>query len=160
MGKIMVNGENYSGTEVVANPTLEGGEATLNSLEIDAVKYALGGGGGGSLEIKKIFDNVSGTSYTTYQLTESVYNFDFIIIIGQVLLGSNLVNSYGIFTSEFLKQKIKNGINYYMQVACQEQVTNYQMNNPQNEGGDGDKIDYASDSGVRTTIMQIYGIKI
>lgn len=47
MGKIMVNGENYSGSEIVANPTLEGGEPTLNSLEIDGDKYALGGGGGG-----------------------------------------------------------------------------------------------------------------
>lgn len=157
----MINNEMF-GCDVVANPTLLPGESEtpLTGMQINGAKYSVEGGGGGSLEIKKIFDNVSGTSYTTYQLTESVYNFDFIIIIGQVLLGSNLVNSYGIFTSEFLKQKLKDGINYYMQVACQEQVTNYQMNNPQNEGGNGDKIDYASDSGVRTTIMQIYGIKL
>lgn len=47
MGKIMVNGENYTGSEVVANPTLAGTEPNLTGLEVDGTKYAVSGGGGG-----------------------------------------------------------------------------------------------------------------
>lgn len=61
MGKIMVNGENYSGSEVVANPTLEGGEATLNSIQIDSIKYVVDGGG--SSENKIPYLKSSGAQY-------------------------------------------------------------------------------------------------
>lgn len=36
-------------SEVVANPTLSGNEATLNGLEVDGTKYKVGGGSGGKL---------------------------------------------------------------------------------------------------------------
>lgn len=49
MGKIMVNGENYSGSEITANPTMSGGETVLNGIEIDGTKYAVGGGAGGGV---------------------------------------------------------------------------------------------------------------
>lgn len=61
MGKIMVNGENYSGSEVVANPTLAGTEPNLTGLEVDGTKYAVSGGGGGSQKIPYL--KSSGTQY-------------------------------------------------------------------------------------------------
>lgn len=62
MGRIMVNGENYSGSEVVANPTLAGTEPSLTGLEVDGTKYAVsGGGGGGSQKIPYL--KSSGTQY-------------------------------------------------------------------------------------------------
>lgn len=87
MGRIMVNGENYSGSEVVANPTLEGGEPTLNSLEIDGDKFALGGGGGSSGSIVKIYDSGSDTQGAplnqtiTYINNVDISNYDLIYAV-------------------------------------------------------------------------------
>lgn len=67
MGKIMVNGESYSGSEVVANPTLAGTEANLIGIEVDGTKYAVSGGGGGSVaEIIPITigDNTNSRTFT------------------------------------------------------------------------------------------------
>lgn len=60
MGRIMVNGENYSGSEVVANPTLSGTETNLTGLEVDGTKYAVTGGGGSQ---KIPYLKSSGTQY-------------------------------------------------------------------------------------------------
>lgn len=54
MGRIMVNGENFSGTEVTANPTMSGGETVLNGIEIDGTKYEIGGSGGGGIDYSTI----------------------------------------------------------------------------------------------------------
>ena len=41
-------------SNVVANPTLSGDEATLNGLEVDGTKYKVGGGSGGKLYMHHI----------------------------------------------------------------------------------------------------------
>lgn len=160
MGKIFVNGESYSGSDVVANPTLEGGEPTLNSLEIDAIKYALGGGGGGGVEIKQILDNSAWASPNTYELTESVYNFDFIIFVGAYNFGGNKVTCSNILPTDYLKIGRDAMANWnYIQLQCWEHMTNFAMNNPSADGGNGDKIDYKKDSGTRGILRNVYGVK-
>ncbi len=157
----MVNGENYSGSEVVANPTLEGGEATLNSLEIDAIKYALGGGGGGGVSISNIFTNPNLTSYSTYELLDSVDNYDLIMIECYFGVSGNYVTTSNIFNVDYLKYRNEGtgSITHYIQLQCWEGFTLFLMNNPSSQGGAGDKIDYISDGGVRGIIKNIYGIK-
>lgn len=161
MGRIMVNGENYSGSEVVANPTLAGTESNLTGLEVDGTKYAVsGGGGGGGVEIKQILDNSAWASPNTYELTESVYNFDFIIIVGAYNFGGNQVTCSNIFPSDYLTVRTDGMANWhYIQLQCWEHVTTFGMNNPSASGGAGDKIDYVSDSGSRCIIRNVYGVK-
>lgn len=162
MGKIMVNGENYSGSEVVANPTLAGTEPSLTGLEVDGTKYAVsgGGGGGGSIEIKQILDNSAWASPTTYELTESVYNFDFIIFVCAYNFGGNQVTCSNILPSDYLTIRMDAMANWhYIQMQCWEHFTLFAMNNPSASGGAGDKIDYVSDSGTRGILRNIYGVK-
>lgn len=63
MGKIMVNGENYSGTSVEANPQVPSGTTPedLIGLKIDNDYFNISGGGGGSQ--KKSYLKSSGTQY-------------------------------------------------------------------------------------------------
>lgn len=59
------NGEIGGGTEVVANPTLAGTEASLTSLQVGNAKYKVGGG---SSSGKKLYLHIFlGTSYVRYR---------------------------------------------------------------------------------------------
>ena len=83
----MVNGENYSGSEVVANPTLAGTEANLTGIEVDGTKYAVSGGGGSSGSIIKIYDSGSDTQGAplnqtiTYINNVDISNYDLIYAV-------------------------------------------------------------------------------
>ena len=84
MGRIMVNGENFSGSEVVANPTLAGTETNLTGLEVDGTKYAVSGGGGG-FNKTVLWDSGSYSSGAiigqTYNLSDNLSNYDICYIV-------------------------------------------------------------------------------
>ena len=118
------------------------------------------GGGGGGIEIKEIYNNTTG-EITQYQLTESVYNFDFIIFVGLWNLGGNQITATNITPSSFLTIRTDAMANWnYIQLHCVENWTLFAMNNPSSSGGVGDKIDYIRDNGSRGILTKVYGVKL
>ncbi len=92
MGRIMVNGENFSGSEVVANPTLAGTETNLTGLEVDGTKYAVSGGGGGGSGLTDTVLFTGTTRQTTINLSDSLLNYKY--IQGQGYFTYNNLNYY------------------------------------------------------------------
>lgn len=161
MGSIMINNEMF-GCDVVANPTILPGETEtpLTGMQINGAKYSVEGGGGGGIEIKQILDNSAWASPNTYELSESVYDFDFIILVGAYNFGGNQVTCSNIIPSDYLTIRQDGMANWhYIQLQCWEHMTYFGMNNPSASGGTGDKIDYVSDTGSRAVIRNVYGVK-
>ena len=93
MGKIMVNGENYSGTSVEANPQVPSGTTPedLTGLKIDNDYFNISGGGGGSgLTYTVLFTGT--TRQTTINLSDSLSNYKY--IQGQGYFSYNNLNYY------------------------------------------------------------------
>ena len=68
-------------SEVVANPTLSGNEATLNGLEIEGTKYKVGGSGG-KLYFHRItlpFNNNLHASFVIISKKDSAYSYNEIV---------------------------------------------------------------------------------
>jgi hypothetical protein len=60
-------------TEVIANPTLDGSETALSGLQIDGVKYAMGGGGSLNWVLKEsVYCTNNTTSNTTGNYKDKV----------------------------------------------------------------------------------------
>ena len=59
-------------SEVVANPTLSGDEATLNGLDIDGTKYKVGGGSEVHLYEHRV--NIAGVDLVIYDSDNKLYN--------------------------------------------------------------------------------------
>ena len=91
-------GGSGGGSTVVANPTLSGDEATLNGLEVDGVKYAVGGGSGGKL-------------YYHHHVFFYVWSDNYFII--NVISSSSIPYTYE--TLHAYIRNITNGTEYQMQ---------------------------------------------
>lgn len=82
------------GTTVIANPSGAATE-TLNKLQVETTIYSIPGGGSGSGSVTVLCDN---TDYTvqsgnaqvnrSYQLSDSVFNYDIIVVLAFMYNGS------------------------------------------------------------------------
>ncbi len=110
-------GGSGGGSNVVANPTLSGNEATLNGLEVDGTKYKVGGGGsevhlyrhqihfefGNSAYGNTIILNNSNSPFTALTLLDYLSSYtsytNYYLAFGTYYKQGNFFNIYGVFKS-------------------------------------------------------------
>lgn len=110
-------------TEVIPNPTLDGSETALSGLQIDGVKYAMGGGGGvyqhhvqlsarsGSEMVYANFSIITSdnTQFTQTSLLEFFTSHQLSVAatgIKTPILSTDIYNVYGVYVSSNGRFKI------------------------------------------------------
>lgn len=160
MGKFMLNGIAYTGTgtPVTANPTAAATDS-LTKVKIENTVYNVGGG----ISFTTLVDETHGTRHQDYYiLVDSIYNYDYIYILGYYNIGGEIIyrnmflpsrcfDRYSMGSYHFTIDLLYNGGSYY---------TNFRMHDPQASGGSGMQIDYENDGGSRAAIDTVIGVNI
>lgn len=157
----MVNGVNYSGSEVEMNPTVPSGttptEATGCRVDNNYYSFPSGGGGGGSVQLTELYSGT--TNQSIYNLSDSVYDYDLIIITCVMVFNNYKYLCNDIIDVNFLKTE-DNSKPYFFGACTDSNWILYQINNPLYQSGDGDEIVLNSRSNMDDDIItKVIGVK-